>query len=159
MRLLPSLVLIACAAAASPACAESPLMVPIRDWIDAFNAGHPERASGAFAPDAVILDEISPFVWRGTDALQQWATDTARGSASYGATDQRSTLGQPTWADIEGDDGYIVVPEAVDVLVHGKPTCERGLHSFSLRRQETGWKIAVSAWALSAVQQGACGPP
>jgi hypothetical protein len=53
-------------------------MIPIREWIDAFNAGHPERASGAFAPDAVILDEISPYVWRGPDALQQWAADMGR---------------------------------------------------------------------------------
>jgi hypothetical protein len=78
---------------------------------------------------------------------------------TYGAVRTLCNSGQPTWAEIEGDNGYIVVPEAVDVLVHGKPTCERGLHSFSLRRQETGWKIAVSAWALSAVQQNACAPP
>jgi ketosteroid isomerase-like protein len=134
-------------------------MAPIRDWIDAFNAGHPERASGAFAPDAVIVDEISPYVWRGPHALQWWSADAAKGSTAYGATDLHGTLGEPRWADIKGDDGYIVVPEAMDELVHGKPTCERGLHSFALRKTASGWKITVAAWALSAVEQGACGAP
>src|SRR5205823_6324508 len=109
-----SMVLIACAAtAASAEAAESPLMGPARQYIDAFNAGNATSASGAFADDAIIVDEVPPYLWRGPDAVRAWAADVAKGSAAYGAGKQRATLGTPTWADMQAEAGYLAVPETV----------------------------------------------
>lgn len=142
---------------AAPA-AQSPLMAPVRLWIEGFNANQPQLAARAFAPDAVIIDEVPPYRWQGPTALADWAAAAAKGAEAFHATNLHATLGNPTWSEINGDIGYMVVPEAVDSLVDGKANCERGLHSFSFRNIGGEWKITASAFAVSEIVSAPCNP-
>ncbi|WP_164156605.1 nuclear transport factor 2 family protein [Sandarakinorhabdus rubra] len=146
------------AAAMAAPVQESPLLVPVRQLFASFNAGRPDAAASAFAADAVIIDEFPPYRWQGPKAHHDWAADLAKATAAYGATNMHARIGAPTWAETKGSNGFLVVPEALDSRVNGKPMCERGLHSFSFRKERGQWKITVSAWALGAILPGRCKP-
>lgn len=129
-----------------PAPAESPLMAPVRRYIDGFNHGDLHAAAAAFAPDAIIIDEVPPYLWRGRQAVSQWATDVGRDAVANNIADARATLGAPQRADIRGERGYLVVSEDFEYRQDGRMMRIAGLHVFSLRRTPGGWKITASAW-------------
>jgi ketosteroid isomerase-like protein len=137
---------------ASSAAAEAAYMAPIRAYIEAVNRGDARAASGAFASDAVIIDEVAPHVWSGPTALRDWSAAVDRDAAAYALTDAKVQLGPSRRALVEGDHAYVVLPEVFTYRQDGRAMRLSGLHTFSLRKGADGWKITVSAWASA-------GPP
>lgn len=143
-----ALLLLAFPAVTLAAPRESPLMAPIHRYIDGFNRGDMALAGSAFTPDATIVDEVGPFVWRAPTALADWARQVAGDAAKYGATAEHATLGAPTRADVSGDDGYVVVPETFFYKDHGgRAMREDGVRVCTLHKGPDGWRITAAAWA------------
>ena len=71
------------------------LTAPITKFITSFNKGDMAGAAAAHMSDGdlVIIDEVPPFMWRGSDALKIWAGDLAADAKKAGITDQKVTLG------------------------------------------------------------------
>jgi ketosteroid isomerase-like protein len=50
-------------------------MVAVRRYIDAFNGGDADGMAAACADPMQILDGMSPHVWQGATAAQDWWRD------------------------------------------------------------------------------------
>ena len=71
-------------------------MAAVRQYVDAFNNGDPKAMAAACADPMQILDGMSPHVWQGPTAAEDWWTDalaegehlglraSTSGSASHG---------------------------------------------------------------------------
>lgn len=84
--------------AAGAGAADAQLAAPIQKFIDSFNKG--AAAAGA---DLVIIDEVSPYLWRGPQAFQAWGADLDADAKKKGITDQVVTISAATREETNGE--------------------------------------------------------
>jgi len=140
------LALVLCAPAAIPAGRDD-VAAPVRQFIDAFNAGNAEAAFATYASGAItIVDEFAPHLWTGPYAARQWADGYDKHAKATGVTDGTVTYGKPTRTEIEGDVAYLVMPTVYLYKENGKPLREEGQMTVVLNRQAGAWKIRAWTW-------------
>jgi ketosteroid isomerase-like protein len=134
--------------AASPALsATSDVLAPIHAFADGLSKGDMAAAAGAYAPEATILDEFSPYHWSGAHAFQDWGADFGVFAGKTGTTDPKLTVKAPTRTDVEGDHAYVVAPAVFAFKDHGRAMAEPGIMTFALQKGADGWKLAGWSWA------------
>lgn len=127
--------------------AEQPVTV-LRQYIDAFNKGDVKAMAACFAVPGSILDGMTPHLWQGPTATQDWYRDVLIEGKQHGASDYFVTVGEPLHNNVTGDSAYVVVPATMTFKVHGKQITQSGaIFTTALRRVEDGWRIAAWAWA------------
>jgi ketosteroid isomerase-like protein len=136
---------------AAPASAQVPnaeLMAPIQKFIDAFNKGDMAAASATHAAgaDLVIIDEVSPYLWRGSQALQTWSADLDSDAKKRGITDQVVTIAAPTRVETNGDQAYVVVPAVYTFKAGGVAMREAAQMTYALKKGAGGWLIHGWTW-------------
>ena len=72
-------------------------------YIDAFNKGDVKNMAAVFADSGSILDGMSPHVWHGTTAAEDWYRGVLTNTKKEGASDLFVTVGQPLHMEITGD--------------------------------------------------------
>jgi hypothetical protein len=149
MRLptLGALVWCVLAATASGAAPDAGLMAPIRKFVDSFNKGDMVAAAATHAPgDVSILDEVSPYLWRGSEAFKAWSADLGKDAEKRGITEQVVEISDPTREETSGDHAYVVVPAVYTYKERGKAMREQAQFVFALQKGATGWLIHGWAW-------------
>jgi ketosteroid isomerase-like protein len=151
MRFLPLAALAVCLTVAAPARAQKPdaeVMAPIQKFVDAFNKGDMAAAAsthGAGA-DLTIIDEVPPYLWRGSQAFQVWSADLDRDAKSKGMTEPMVTLSPPTRIEMEGNQAYVIVPAVFTFKQAGKAMREAAQMTFVLKKSPSGWLIHAWTW-------------
>ena len=101
-----------------------------------------------FASPASILDGMSPHLWQGSRATEDWYRDVLTTTKKEGATDFFVSLGESLHMDITADAAYVVVPATMSFKVHGKQVTQSGaVFTVALRQVADEWRIAAWAWA------------
>jgi hypothetical protein len=123
-------------------------VAPIIKFLDAFNKGDMTGATATHASDAdvMIIDEVSPFVWRGAQALKTWAADLEADAKKHGLTDQKVTLSPATRVETNGPNAYVVVPALYTFKEGGVAMRESGQMTFALKKAAAGWLIHGWTW-------------
>ena len=85
-------------------------MAAMRQYVDAFNNGDPKAMAAACADPMQILDGMSPHVWQGPTAAEDWWRDVLSGVEHAGASGHHISLDEPRHVDVTGDYAYVVVP-------------------------------------------------
>ena len=141
--------------ATSSAAAESPTttapsaaaMAAIRAYIDAFNKGDPKAMTAVCADPMPILDGMSPHVWQGPTASEDWWRDVLAENERVGASGNHITLAEPPrHADITGDYAYIVLTATYSENRQGKQVTVPGLYTVVLRKVGPEWRLTAWAW-------------
>ena len=145
--------------ATSSAAAESPTttapsaapsaaaMAAVRAYIDAFNKGDPKAMTAVCADPMQILDGMSPHVWQGPTASEDWWRDVLAENERVGASGNHITLAEPPrHADITGDYAYIVLTATYSENRQGKQVTVPGLYTVVLRKVGPEWRLTAWAW-------------
>jgi len=140
-----------CACLAAPAGAQPPnqqLVAPIQKFIDSFNKGDNAGAAATHAAEAdlVIIDEVPPFVWRGSKAFQEWGAALDAASKQAGLTDQKVTIKPPTRVESTAEAAYVVVPAVYSYKEKGTAMHEAAQMTFVLKKAASGWLIHGWTW-------------
>ena len=123
-------------------------MVPVHQFVDAFNKGDTKTAAAACAEQTSIIDEFPPHEWHGAGACSTWMNDYDADAKKNGITDAIVTLGSPRHIDITAERAYVVIPSDYTFKLKGKPAKETGsMFTFALRKGEAGWRITGWSWA------------
>ena len=126
-------------------------MAALLRYVDAFNQGDSEAMAAACADPMQILDGMSPHVWQGSTAAQDWWRDVLTEGEHLGASGYHITLGEPRHVDVTGDDGYVVVPATMTFDLRGKQMTQTGsVFTAALRKVGEEWRLAAWAWAKGA---------
>jgi len=127
---------------------DAQVIAPIQRFIDSFNKGDVAGAAATHAAEAdlVIIDEVSPFLWRGARAFQQWSTDLDNDAKKRGMTDPMVKIGAPTRTEVNGDQAYVVIPAVYTFKERGVAMRESAQMTFALRKGAEGWLIHGWAW-------------
>ena len=96
-------------------------MAAIREYIDGFNNGDQRAQAAACADPMQILDGMSPHVWQGPTAAQDWWNDALAEGEHLGVSDYHIDLGEPRHVDVTGDFAYVAVPVTFSYNVKGTP--------------------------------------
>jgi hypothetical protein len=145
--LFGTIVLVGISAAAGAATPEAQVMAPIRLFVDSFNKGDLKAAAAAFSPAGlVIIDDVSPHVWAGPNALENWSKALAASDQTEGNTDGAVTLGKPTREVVSGDRGYVVLPAVYTLKEKGVAMRETAQIVCALQKGTSGWQITGWTW-------------
>jgi len=131
------------------------LVAPINKFVDAFNKGDMAAAAATHAAEAdlSILDEVSPYLWRGSQAFQTWAADLEADAKKHGMTDQKVTISQPTRVETTGREAYVIVPAVYSFKQGGVAMRETAQMTFVLKKAAAGWLIHGWTWTGSKPQK------
>jgi ketosteroid isomerase-like protein len=118
----------------------------------ALNADNGAQAQTYFAPDAVVVDSTSPFLWSGPNAAARWWRKVDKVLAStHSSGTLHATLVRETDAklDREGDDAYV---NAILRITIGNPVkkTEDGSWVLTFHHYADGWKISSASWGTWA---------
>ncbi|MET0215397.1 MAG: hypothetical protein ABW292_20475 [Vicinamibacterales bacterium] len=136
---------------------DAQLIAPIQKFIDSFNKGDMAGASATHAATAEvsITDEVSPFLWRGPQALKTWAADLESDAKKRGITDQSVAISAPTRTETNGDQAYVVVPAVYTFKERGVAMREAAQMTFVLKKGASGWLINAWTWTGPKPQKDA----
>ncbi len=142
------LVVLSLAGAAGAQAPDAQVIAPIQKFIDSFNKGDMPGAAATHAAtaDLSITDEVSPYLWRGPQALKAWAADLESDAKKRGITDQMVTLSVPTRSETSGDQAYVVVPAVYTFKERGVAMREAAQMTFALKKTAGSWLIHAWTW-------------
>ncbi len=130
-------------------------MAAVLQYIDAFNNGDPKAMAAICAEPMQILDGMSPNVWQGPIASEEWYNDVLTEGEHLGASGYHMTLGEPRHVDVTGEHAYIVVPATMTFSLQGKKVTQTGAaYTVALRKVGTEWRLTAWAWAKGTAAAG-----
>jgi hypothetical protein len=95
-----------------------------------------------------FLDGMSPHVWQGPTAAEDWWRDVLTEGEHLGASDYQITLDDPHHVDVSGMYAYVVLPETMTFHLQGKQVTQTGsMWTVALRKVGTEWRL--TAWACA----------
>lgn len=126
-------------------------MSVVNQWIDALNNGDMKSFVALCTEETSILDDIPPHEWQGPGACSRWWSDNDAFGKNNDITNVFVTLGKPLQLYVTGDRAYIVTRDELTYKMKGKPMKQTGsIHTFVLRKSNSGWRITGEAWADTA---------
>jgi ketosteroid isomerase-like protein len=159
MRLfaLSVLMLLAVAPAAHAQTTDPEVMAPITKFMETFNKGDVAGAASTHAADAVIVDEVPPFEWRGQGAFQAWAGDLAAYDKKNGISDEHVAISAATRTEVDGDRAYVIAPAVYTFKQGGASMRASSQMTFALKKESTGWMIQAWTWTGPKAKKAAAG--
>jgi len=123
-------------------------MAAVRQYVDAFNTGDAKAMAAACADPMQILDGMSPHVWQGPTASDDWYSDVLAEGEHLGASGYRIALGEPRHVDVNDDYAYVVVPATMSFDLRGTQVTQTGsVFTLALRKISAEWHLTAWAWA------------
>ncbi|ALI25301.1 YybH family protein [Mycolicibacterium fortuitum] len=123
-------------------------MAAVRAYVDAFNAGDAKAMAAVCADPMQILDGMSPHVWQGPTAAEDWYADALAEGEHLGVSDYRIRLGEPRHVDVTGEFAYVVVPATFDYKVQDSAVHQSGAaFTAALRSVDGVWRLTAWAWS------------
>lgn len=137
------------ATAASPAPptqpAPSSILKLANAVVNASNSDDAASLSTLYTNDAVVVDEISPFAWRGSGAGVAWWRAV---EAFVNKERHRLKLVNVRISDFQRstNDAYLIQPMTILEIGHGKPSSESGTMTYTFHNNGGTWLISSQVW-------------
>jgi ketosteroid isomerase-like protein len=131
--------------AASPA-PPAPILQLANAAMGAANANDASAFAGLYTDDAVVVDEIAPFVWRGAGGGTAWWHAVTAVAQKMKMVHLRATNIRVGEFKQSANDAYLVEPMTVTAIADGKPFAEPGTTTFTFHNTGGTWLISSQVW-------------
>lgn len=126
------------------------VMAVVNRFVDSFNKGDSKAAEALLVPDAPIIDEVPPYVWKGAGSFGAWLNDYDADAKKRGITDGHVTLGKPKHIMVSDKHAYAVIPSDYTYKEKGKTVKQTGsMFTLTLRKDPSGWIISGWSWSTN----------
>ena len=129
----------------------SDILSLITRWNDLSNKGDEQGMAATCMKDAVVVDDLPPYVWRGAEACADWQKSADAFVKKEAMTDIVGGLGKPSHVMITGDRGYVVIPATFAYTQGGRKMTEHATVTFTLQKSESKWLITSWVWAKQTI--------
>ena len=113
--------------------------------VNASNADDAPSLSKLYTNDAIVVDEIPPFAWRGAAAGVAWWRSV---EAFLNKEHLHIKLVDVRVNDFQGsaDDGYLIQPMTLLEIGKGGPSSETGTLTYTFHKSGGTWLISSQVW-------------
>ncbi len=119
-------------------------MAAVLRYVEAFNNADATAMAAACADPMQILDGMSPHVWHGPTAAEDWWNDVLAEGEHLGASGYRIALGEPHHVDVAGESAYVVAPATMTFDLRGQQVTQRGsVYTVALRKVGADWRLTA----------------
>lgn len=142
----------AASAAANPALpahsVPSAILKLANTVVTASNTKDASALSKLYTNDAVVVDEIPPFEWRGPGAGTAWWRTV---DAFTKTKCERITLVHVRISDFQGTatNAYLIAPMTINEMSGGQTFSEAGTLTYTFRNDSGTWLISSQVWTTS----------
>jgi len=127
---------------------ETAVMLPIHQFLDAFNTGDVKAAIAVCSDITTIIDEFAPYEWHGAGTCSTWMDAYDVNAKQNGIADGHVTFGSPRHLDITGENAYVVLPADYTYVEKGTPMHEAGSSiTITLKKGAGKWRMTAWSWA------------
>lgn len=127
----------------------SDIVAVVQAQNDAGNQGDRTRYGSYCSQDAVFVDHVPPYLFKGPAAcLQEYDAVVAWGAANN--TDVNGMVqkvGDPVYFEAHGDQAYAVFPVQVWFKQKGRENMEKAYLTTLMRREDRTWRIESLTYA------------
>ncbi len=141
-----AIALVPAAGIANPALPPAPILHLANAAMHAANANDASAFAGLYTNDAVVVDEIPPFVWRGAGAGTSWWHAVAATARKMKLTHLQATNIRIGEFKQSANDAYLVTPMTVTAIANGKPFVEPGTTTYTFHEAGGTWLISSQVW-------------
>ena len=114
--------------------------------LDGFNKKDAGLYSSAFTADAVVVDGMAPYRWRGPNSPGRWFADAEKRAHELGVADESLGDQKVVHAEVVGARTYVALAATLSFKLNGQPHSRPGILTFTLANQGGEWKIDAQAW-------------
>ncbi len=139
-------------ASSAMASDKSDILALIAKWNDLSNKGDEPGMAATCAKDAVVVDDLPPYIWRGAEACGEWQKSADTFVKNEGMTEIVGGLGKPSHVLIVADQAYVVIPATFAYTQRGKKLIESATATFTLQKTGVRWLITSWVWSKLAVR-------
>ena len=130
-----------------------PAMLAPVEMIARFIATGDDACLDAFAAgDVVILENFSPHLFAGPQAVAQWAEGMREHARNL--SELRHSFGPAQDFAGDGERAFFSLPTQWRGRSGGRPFLEDGGWSFLLVKQDGAWRVKSYGWAVTRVEMG-----
>ncbi|MGV9779457.1 YybH family protein [Streptosporangium sp. NPDC003464] len=123
-------------------------MAAVLQYVAAFNRGDAKAMAATCADPMQILDGMSPHVWQGPTAGEDWWRDVLAEAEHVGASGYHIVLDEPRHVDVTGEYAYVVAPASMTFTLRGEQVTQTGsVFTVALRKIGAEWRLTAWAWA------------
>jgi ketosteroid isomerase-like protein len=133
-------------AAAAPNVPPAPILKLAHAAMHAANTNDAAAFAGLYTSDAVVVDEIPPFIWRGAGAGTSWWHAVAAVAQKLKMTHLRAIDIRIGEFKASATDAYLVTPMTVTAIANGKPFAEPGTTTYTFHNSGGTWLISSQVW-------------
>jgi hypothetical protein len=139
------------ASASAPAFAQTPpsALITSAQALLSAPAGQTADPDALMTPDAVVIDEVDPFVWSGPHAASQWVAAVKKEIAAHHVTAIAVTTGKPVEYVEGAGAAYLILPVSIALTVQPKSITEAGFETLTFRQVGSDWKISSAVWTTA----------
>ncbi|MBV8345759.1 MAG: nuclear transport factor 2 family protein [Candidatus Eremiobacteraeota bacterium] len=133
-------------AAATSNAPPAPVLKLANAAMHAANTNDASAFAGLYTEDAVVVDEVPPFIWRGAGAGTAWWHAVASFAQKMKMTHLRATDIRVGEFKESVTDAYLVEPMTVTGIANGKPFAEAGTTTYTFHNSGGTWLISSQVW-------------
>ena len=141
-----ALVLVPGVATATPNLPPAPILRLANAAMHAANTNDASAFAGLYTNDAIVVDEIPPFIWRGAAAGSSWWHAVATVAEKMKMTHLRAIDIRVSEFKATATDAYLVEPMTVTAIANGKPFSEPGTTTYTFHNAGGSWLISSQVW-------------
>ena len=149
LRTIAALIALALApgfAAAAPNLPPAPILKLAGAAMHAASTNDVSGFVGLYTNDAVVVDEIPPFIWHGAGAGVSWWRAVAAFAHTMKMRNLRAVNIRVSEFKESATDAYLVEPMTVTAIADGKPFAEAGTTTYTFHNAGGTWLISSQVW-------------
>lgn len=135
------------AAVPSLASDKTDVMAVVDQMTGAFNKGDMTAWSGLCTDNAVIIDNMAPYIWQGPNACANWWNDFEASSKKNDMNWGKVSHDKPWNITVSGDEAYAALPTRYAYKHKGKAGLDHGSLTFAFHKLNGSWRIAGWTWS------------
>ena len=125
----------------------APILKLTNAFTQATSADDASALGSLFTTDALVVDEIPPFAWRGAGAGTAWWHAVEATMRKAKITTLKATGVRYGEFKQSATDAYLVQVLRITGLVGGKPFVETGTQTYTFHNASGSWLISSAVWS------------
>jgi SnoaL-like domain len=99
--------------------------------------------------EVVLIENFSPYVFEGSDAVARWAKGFAKHAKNIG--DLRHSFGDAQDFHLDGELAFLSIPTTWRGTIGASSFIETGGWAFVLVKHAGGWRVRNYGWAVTGI--------